>query len=152
LTAGADGHFYGTTSHGGEAGFGTLFRLRMPTAVDVVANGRQGPLTVANGDPLSVAFAFHEGTTGIADTAELYVALVTPWGGVYWMNSAGRFSTDLAAMYTGALPSFAARPFVSLPSVTGLPAGDYYWIMIVDRDANGVPDGEHVDYVRTIKR
>jgi uncharacterized repeat protein (TIGR03803 family) len=151
LTRGADGHFYGSTSYGGEAGFGTLFRLRMPTAVDAVANGRQGPVTVTNGDALSVSFAFHEGATGAAEQAELYVALVAPWGGVYWMNGEGSFSTGVRAVYSGPLPSFAPTPFVSLPTVSGLPSGDYYWIIIVDTDANGVPNGQFADFVKTTK-
>jgi uncharacterized repeat protein (TIGR03803 family) len=152
LTRGADGHFYGTTSYGGDDDFGTLFRLRMPTAVDVVANGRQGPLALTNADSLSVSFAFHEGTTGVASSAEMYIALITPWGGVYWMDGTGRFGASLDRVYAGALPSFDAIPFVSLPTVSGLPSGDYYWIMIVDTDANGVPDGHYVDFVKTVKQ
>jgi hypothetical protein len=48
--------------------------------------------------------------------------------------------------------SHPPTPFVSLPSMAGLPSGDYYWIMIVDTDANGRPDGHYVDYVKTIKQ
>jgi uncharacterized repeat protein (TIGR03803 family) len=152
LTRGADGHFYGTTSYGGDANVGTLFRLRMPTTVDVVANGRQGPVTVSNADALKVSFAFHEGTTGVAEQAELYVALIAPWGGVYWMDGSGRFSTSVNRVYAGALPSFDALPFVSLATAAGLPSGNYYWVMIVDADTNGQPNGHYVDYVKTIKK
>jgi len=41
---------------------------------------------------------------------------------------------------------------INLPSAGVLPAGDYYWVMIVDADANGAPDGTYVDFVKTTRR
>jgi hypothetical protein len=42
-------------------------------------------------------------------------------------------------------------PLINIPDAAVLPAGDYYWVAIVDADANGVPDGHYVDFVKTTK-
>jgi uncharacterized repeat protein (TIGR03803 family) len=152
LTRGSDGHLYGTTFNGGDSDLGVVFRLRMPAEADASANGRQGPLTLGPSDPLQVSFAFHAGLTNVQDQAELYAAVVTPSGATYWMKPDGSFTLAPTRLYAGALPSFPAMPLINLPSAGVLPAGDYYWVMIVDADANGAPDGTYVDFVKTTRR
>jgi uncharacterized repeat protein (TIGR03803 family) len=152
LTRGVDGHWYGTTFYGGEHDLGVVFRLRMSAEADITANGRQGPLTLRAGDPLQISAAFHGGETSVQTEAEVYVAVVTPWGAAYWLQPDQTFGELPTRLYAGALRSFAAVPIVDVPFAGLLPAGDYYWVMIVDADNNGAPDGTYVDYVRTMRR
>lgn len=152
LTRGPDGHLYGTTFYGGEHDLGVVFRLRMPAEADISANGRQGPLTLTAGNPLQISVAFHAGETNLQSDAEVYLAVVTPWGAAYWMQPDQSFSVQPTRLYAGELPSFGPAPFVNVPLAGALPAGDYYWVLIVDADRNGVPDGTFVDYVKTTRR
>ena len=152
LTRGADGHLYGTTQRGGTADLGVVFRFRLPAEADASANGQQGPITVGALDRVQVSFAFHAGPANVQDQAELYAAVVTPWGGVYWLQPDLTFGAARTRLYAGALPSFGPVPLIDVPFGGLLPAGDYYWVMIVDADTNGVPNGTYVDVVKTTRR
>jgi uncharacterized repeat protein (TIGR03803 family) len=152
LTRGADGHLYGTTVSGGEHNRGSVFRLRLPAEADVTANGRQGPITVGAADPLQVSFAFHAGETNVQAAAEVYIAVVTPWGAVYWMRPDLSFSLVPTRAFAGELPSFGPLTLVGLPLAGVLPAGDYFWVMAVDADTDGVPNGTYLDFVQTTRR
>lgn len=152
LTLGLDGHLYGTTVRGGTAGFdlGTFFRLRFP-GVDVQANGSDGPVFLDSSSSLQISIAF-EIPAGVPSTGgEAYLAVVLPNGVAYWMTATGAFSPTPAPFDTGPLQSFAAVTVVTLANVAGLPAGDYYWVGIVDADTNGTPNGTYVDYVKTVR-
>jgi len=46
---------------------------------------------------------------------------------------------------SGALPSFAPVPIVTLPYASLLTSGPYWWIAAVDNDSIGVVDGDLVD-------
>ena len=147
LTEGPDGHLYGVASAGGAHGLGVFYRIRMPSA-EVTANGGDGPITVAPGDPLEIAVAFDAAPTTTIDPSEIYVAVVTPALQVFWMTPGG-FTTTPTRLYAGPLAAFGPVRLLTLPDAGVLPAGDYYWVTIVDSDANGVPNGTFVDFVKT---
>ena len=147
LTQGPDGHLYGIRPEGGAHGLGTFYRIRMPR-VDVKANGGDGPITVAAGDPLEISLAFDAAPTTTINPSEVYVAVVTPALEVFWMTASG-FTTTPTRLYAGPLAAFGPVPLLTLTDAGVLPAGDYYWVTIVDSDANGVPNWTFVDFVKT---
>jgi hypothetical protein len=149
LTRGPDGHFYGVRTEGGAHGFGTFYRIRMPT-VDVKANGSDGPTTVGPGDSLDISIALNAAPTTTLETSEVYVAVVTPTLNVFWMTAAG-FSATPTPIYTGGLVPFGHLSIFSIPDAGVLGAGDYYWVTIIDTDNNGVPNGTFVDFVKTTR-
>jgi uncharacterized repeat protein (TIGR03803 family) len=144
LVRGPDGHLYGTTYAGGTHTLGIFYRLAMPPAVDVTANGLQGPLTLKPGEPLAIRVAFDvPGGTQLA-LAHVLIGFVSPVG-VYWMGPAG-FGTTPVVLYSGPLPEFAPVPLLNFSSTAGLPAGDYYWFMYVVEN----PTRVFVDAVHTV--
>jgi len=149
LVHGTDGHFYGFRSDGGDEGLGVFFRIRMPSA-DMKANGADGSIATGAGSPLQISMAFDASATEFLEKAEVYLAVVTPSLTVYWATAAG-FRATPAPLYAGPLPSFASTPLINIPDATVLPPGDYYWGAIVDADANGVPNGTFVDFVKITK-
>lgn len=148
LVRGADGHLYGTRGDGGADGLGTFYRLRMPT-VDLKANGLDGPVVVSTGNPLQVSMSFDAASDAVSPS-EVYLAVVTPALQVIWTTPGG-FSLTPAPIYSGPLPSFASAPLINIPDAAVMPSGDYYWVAIVDTDANGVPNAHYVDFVKTTK-
>jgi uncharacterized repeat protein (TIGR03803 family) len=144
LVRGADGHLYGTTYAGGSHDLGTFYRLVMPPAVDVTANGAQGPVTLAPGDPLAIRIALDVPGPSTVNPAYLLIGFVTPFG-TYWIGPSG-VSTAPAVLYSGPLPGFGPAVLLNFPSLAGLPAGDYYWFMIVVESATSV----FTDYVKTV--
>jgi hypothetical protein len=54
-------------------------------------------------------------------------------------------------LYSGPLPSFPSTSLINIPDAAVLPPGDYYWVAIVDADANGVANGHYVDFVKTTR-
>jgi hypothetical protein len=149
LTPGPDGHLYGVRGEGGTHEMGVFYRVRLPRA-DLKANGGDGPITVAAGNPLEISLAFDAAPTTTLNPSEVYVALVTPTLNVFWMTPAG-FTATPTRLYSGPLAAFGALPLLTIPDVVVLPAGDYYWVTIVDADANGVPNGTWIDFVKTTK-
>jgi len=148
LVRGADGHLYGLRSEGGEYGLGVLYRIRLPR-VDLKANGSDGPITVGAGSALQIAMAFDAASDALSPS-EVYLAVVTPALQIIWTTPSG-FSLTPAPIYSGPLPSFPSSPLINIPDAAVLPPGDYYWVAIVDADADGVPNGHYVDFVKTTK-
>ena len=96
---------------------------------------------------------FDAGAAGVVNPAQVYVGVITPFAPyVFWLNPSGNFvnSANPVILYTGALPTFPLSTLVSIPNTSVLPAGSYYWFMIVDDDNNGVLDGKFHDSVQTI--
>jgi hypothetical protein len=121
--------------------------------VRVTANGQDDMVVLAPGDPLDVKIGFDAGAPGVVNPAEVYIGLIAPFPPyVFWRDSSGYFvnSATPTALFTGALPSFPLTTLVSLPNNSVLPAGSYYWFMIVDDDNNGVLNGRFSDFVQTI--
>ena len=148
LTRGRDGNFYGVTERGGDYDVGIFFRIRMPS-VDMKANGVDGPVTVGAGTPLQISMAFDAASDAVSPS-EVYLAVVTPALQIIWTTPGG-FSLTPAPLYTGPLPSFPSTPLITIPDAAVLPAGDYYWVAIVDADSNRTPNGHYVDFVKTTK-
>jgi hypothetical protein len=150
LTQGFDGHFYGVSATGGAHGLGVFYRIRMPS-VDVEANGSDDPITIAPGSPLEISISLDAAPATTIETSEVYVAVVTPALQVLWMNPSGGFSATPTRLYAGPLMAFGPLPIVTIPDVSSLAAGDYYWVTIIDTDNNGVPNGAMLDFVKTTR-
>ena len=150
LTRGPDGHFYGVRPQGGANGLGVFFRIRMPR-VKVIANGAGEPVVVGPGEPLRIAMELvdvHAEGLGGGTGGEVYLAVVTPALNVFWMTADG-FTATPTPLYAGQLPSFGLTTLLTIPDVTALPAGDYYWVAIADPIVNFTPDASFVDFVKT---
>ena len=122
-------------------------------AVHVTANGQENLVTLGAGDPLDVKIGFDAGAAGVVNPAEVYIGLIAPFPPyLFWRDQSGHFvnTATPTVLFTGALPSFPLTTLVSLPDSSVLPAGSYYWFMIVDDDNNGVVDGKFHDFVQTI--
>ena len=133
----SDGHLFGTTQLGGTNDVGLLFRVRMPAAVDVTANGLHGPVALRPGEALQIGISFYAAGASAVNPTSLYLALVTPGTGVYWLTPTG-FGPTPGALYTGFLFPFAGAPLLNIPDVSGLPSGNYWWIFIISSDATGL--------------
>jgi hypothetical protein len=83
------------------------------------------------------------------DSAEMYIGLSTPFG-LFWLDPALGFTPALSRVHTGPLGNFSLSPFVLLPSAGDLPSGAYWWIVLVDDDADATPAGDFSDFVVTI--
>ena len=129
LLRGSDGHMYGNAYEGGSHGLGVFYRIAMPPAVDVTANGAHGPLTLAPGEPLAIRVAFEVPGAGVLNPAQVLIGFVSPVG-VYWLGPAG-FGTTPVVLFAGALPAFGATPLLNFSTTAGLPAGNYTWFMFV---------------------
>jgi uncharacterized repeat protein (TIGR03803 family) len=135
LLRGADGHIYGTTYYGGTNDLGVFFRLAMPPAVDVTANGSQGPVTIPAGGPLTIQFAVDAPGTGVINPAHLLAGFVTPFG-VFWLGPTG-FGATPVVIYSGPLPAFGPSTLLSFPSTVAFPPGNYQWfVLIIDAAAS----------------
>ena len=141
LEVGPDGRIYYIEWHGTN-----VFRIQFTAAVDVTANGQDGPLTLEPGDPLQVALAFDVGQ-GVMNPAEMYIGLFTPFG-LFWLGPAG-FSLLPLRLYAGPLPAFGPARLFNIPNVSALWPGVYWWFVVVDDDSNGVVNGDFVDAVQT---
>lgn len=152
LKVSSDGSLY-YLARGPGSTTGVVYRIAYTLAapaIDLTANGGDGPLSLTAGNSLQIAFSFDAGSSGVIDPAEVYVGLFTPFG-LFWVDPVAQaFVPAVAHVYAGPLPSFGSSTLIALPDVSVLPPGHYWWFMIVDNDADGVPDGEFSDMVLTI--
>ena len=132
---------------------GVVYRIAYTLAaprIDLAINGGDGPLLLTAGNPLQIAVAFDAGPSGVLDPAELYLGLFTPMG-LFWVDPvAGALVPTVASLHTGPLPSYGPVALITIPDVSALPPGPYWWFTMVDNDADGVPDGESSDMVLTV--
>jgi hypothetical protein len=148
LLVAEDGSLY-YLARGSGATTGVLYRIAFGGAprVDLTANGADGPLVLAREEPLAIALSFDAGTEPDVGPAELYVALVTR-AGVFWFDPvARRFVPEPTRAYAGPLEGFGPVTLFTFAEAGVLAPGWYAWIAIVDRDANGQPDGHVSDSV-----
>jgi glucose/arabinose dehydrogenase len=146
--AGDDSLYY--LARGGGAATGVVYRIAYDAtapSVTLTANGSTGPVLLSSDEPLLLQLSFDAGGAPI-DPAEVYVGLLSPFG-VYWLDPSGAFVTPLTRLYSGPLPSFGPLSLLQLPNAGLLPPGPYWWFVIVDRDADGVPDGDITAVVLT---
>jgi hypothetical protein len=97
---------------------------------------------------LHLLIAFDAGSAPL-DPAEVYIGLRAPFG-VFWLNPARQFVTPVTRNYIGPLPSFEPTTVLRLPNAGVLPPGLYWWFVIVDRDGDGVVDGDISASVLTV--
>ena len=148
LLVAGDGSLY-YLARGSGATTGVLYRIAFGGAprVDLTANGADGPLVLAREEPLAIALSFDTGTEPDLDPAEVYLALVTR-AGVFWFDPVTRrFVAEPTRAYAGPLSGFGPVTLFDFPEAGILAPGWYAWIAMVDRDANGQPDGDVSDSV-----
>jgi hypothetical protein len=133
-----------------ELGGPTLRPARTPAAT-VTANGTQQTVTLASTDPLRIDVAFDAGPAALVNPAEIYFGVTGP-AGTYFLDPFFGFTAAPRRLYAGALPGFPMSSLLTLPSAATLPPGTYIWFMVVDADANGVPNGTYFNYVVTVIR
>jgi hypothetical protein len=115
--------------------------------VTLTINGGDGPLTLPAGDSLQVDLSVDAGSGGL--NGELYVGVITI-AGLFWADPATGFVTTPKPLYSGPLSTFGPAPLFTIPDVGVLPPGAVWWFAILDRDANGTPQGEFAHMVTTI--
>jgi glucose/arabinose dehydrogenase len=151
LQVASDGALY-YLARGTGTSTGAVFRVefRQAPRVNLTANGVDGPLALAPEAPLRIAVSFDAGSTIPLDQAEVYFAVATSFG-VFWFDPATlSFVVVATPLYSGPLASTNAT-LLDLPGVQLLPPGPYVWVVIVDTDSDGVPDGHFADAVLTFR-
>jgi hypothetical protein len=151
LQVAADGSLY-YLARGTGSTTGVVSRIAYTLAapkIDLTANGSHGPVVLAPSDALQIDISFVAGGTGTLDSAEMYIGLSTPFG-LFWLDPVQGFTPALSRIYAGPLANFTLSPFVLLPSAGELPSGAYRWIVLVDEDTDGTPDGDVSDFVVTV--
>jgi uncharacterized repeat protein (TIGR03803 family) len=130
LKQGLDGAFYGITG-GAEGSPSVVFRLRVDVSAPIVrmtANGSDGPITLAAGEPLTIDASFDAPGAGLA-TSNVFMGLSTPLG-LLWLSPTG-FKLVPSLLYSGPFPDFASATLFNFPSTAAFPLGSYQWFMIV---------------------
>ena len=117
-------------------------------SVDFTANSSNGPIVLASSEALHLGLSFTAGSAGALSPAEVYIAVVTP-AGLLWLDPTQGFRAAVSRVYAGELGDFALSPWLSISGGT-LPAGAYWWIVFVDADIDGVPNGDIADFVVTV--
>jgi YD repeat-containing protein len=127
--------------------------------VDIKANNSDGPVTLNNGDPLSVTIALNCGDY-CGDSADWWVVAISPFDRYYYYD----FQTDTWAQkctscyplssYQGPLfnmgpyevLSTTAEPQMLINNTPDLPVGTYTFYFAVDMDMNGIIDMDQMYY------
>jgi glucose/arabinose dehydrogenase len=151
LQMGPDGALY-YLARGASATAGHVGRIdyvATSPGVSLTANGQDGPLVLSAGSPLRIDFGVDAGAGGFLPFAELYIAVMTPFGMV-WLDPATGYGPAVVPLYTGPVPTFGPVPLVDLPDASGLASGAWLWLIMADQVADGVPTGEFADYVLTV--
>ena len=147
LKTASDGSLY-YLARGGGGIVGRISYASPAPAVDFTANGGDGPVVLARSTALQLELTFDAGTSGPLSAAEMYIAVVTP-SGLLWLDPAQGFRPPVRSVYAGELGDFSLSPWVTIPA-GGLPAGAYWWIVLIDDDMDGTPDGDFSDFVVTV--
>jgi glucose/arabinose dehydrogenase len=150
LQMGPDGSLY-YLARGASATEGHVGRIDYVTTspgVSFTANGQDGPLLLTAGSSLQIDFGFDAGASGFVPAAELYIAVVTPFGMV-WLDAVQGFGSAIAPAYVGPLPTFGPAPLLHVADVSSLASGVWAWVILVDPVVDGFPTGEYADYVLT---
>ena len=149
LQVASDGSLYYLARGSG----GIVGRISYPStapAVNFTANGSDGPIVLAPSDALRLALTFSAGPSGPLNTAEMYIAVVTPFAGLLWLDPVQGFKPPIRRIHAGEIGDFTLSPWVTFPSAGDLPAGAYWWMVLIDDDMDGVPSGDFADFVVTV--
>ncbi len=128
--------------------FGFAFTNNTVFAADVVpdidANGSDGPVTIAEGDSLTVTVALDPGShTG--ENADWWVYATSPFG-TYWytLNSGWQSSNTPIRVYGGPLFNLSSYTVLNMST---LPLGDYTFNFAVDDNRDSIQDNTYKDSV-----
>ena len=145
LAMGGDGSLYYLAR-----GSGAVYRityLPSPHTIDIRANGSDAPQVIGAGQGLQMSIGFTS-TAGVVDPAEVYVAVATSFGLLWLDPETGNFVSQVAPVYSGPIGTIPPSTLFTLPNASSvLPPGPYWWFTIVDRDSDGIPDGDLSDFV-----
>ena len=120
---------------------GTVGALPVP---DIKANGSDGPVTISQGDNLTVTVSLDPGSYGGED-ADWWVAATSPFG-LYWYTlDLGWVRSDTPIRVYGG-PLFSLSPYTVLEMST-LPVGDYTFYFAVDDNMDDMLDATYLDSV-----
>lgn len=113
---------------------------------DIKANGSDGPITVAQGEKLSVTVSLAPGTLAGVD-ADWWVNAWTPfgWASYLYVDPSWVWILGLSATWDG--PLYFLNP-VKILDIDTLPQGDYYFFFGIDVDSNGSMD--YFDNVKVV--
>ena len=140
--AGDDSLYY--LARGDGAATGVVYRIAYDAtgpSITLTANGGAGAVLLSQDDPLVVEVTIDTGGAAI-DPAEVYVGLLSPFG-LYWLDPNFVFAPPLTTFYSGPVPSFGPLPVFHVPRVgVLLPPGPYWAFAIIDRNQDGVLDGD----------
>jgi len=131
---------------------GVVYRIAYTVetpGVDLTANGSDGPLSVAAGSGMQIELSFDAGSAGSLGAAEVYIGVFTRFGW-FWADPVRGWVPTLARAYAGPLGTFGPSTLVPSSGTVPLPAGTYFWMILVDEQVDGIPTGELSDSVLTI--
>jgi glucose/arabinose dehydrogenase len=145
-----DGSLY-YLARGGGSTTGVVYRIQYDgPRVDLTANGADGPVQLDPQAPLAIALTVDAGGEAAIEPAELYLAIATPSGALWWDPASRRFVPAVTRTYAGPLPAFGPVALFNFPQASLLAPGPYWWIAVVDNDLNGTPDFDLFDVVLTV--
>ena len=149
IAAAPDGSlFYLARGTGGTTGLVSRVSYTSPAPkVDFTANGSDGPVVLTAANTLELDISFTAGSGGPLSAAEIYIAVSTS-SGIFWLDPTQGFTPALSRVHAGFLGDFSSSPWVTFAPGT-IAAGGYKWIIIVDADTDGIPEGDYADFVVT---
>ena len=111
---------------------------------DIKANGSDGPLTISQGDILTITVSLDPGSYD-ENPADWWVAATSPFG-LYWFTlDKGWVRSDAPIRVYGG-PLFSLSPYTIL-EISTLPIGDYTFYFAVDDNMDGILNVTYLDTV-----
>jgi len=150
LKMAADGSLY-YLARGTGSSTGVVYRIAYTIetpGVDLTANGSDGPLSAAAGTGMQIDLSFDAGSAGSLGSAEVYIAVLSPFG-AFWADPVRGWVPTLARAYAGPLATFGPSVLMPRAGTVMFPAGVYLWMILVDQQVDGVPTGDFSDFVLT---
>jgi hypothetical protein len=131
-------------SNGNAEGYTTEISFE-PTP-DITANDSDGPLSINQGDNLSIKVALDAGNR-IGENADWWLAVNTPFGWYHFDTESGLWLSGILVGFQGEL--FTFDPF-EVYNGSSLPGGSYVFYFAVDMIMNGSPDPDkaYIDNVQ----
>jgi uncharacterized repeat protein (TIGR03803 family)/VCBS repeat-containing protein len=150
LVQGSDGHFYGTTTDGGENNFGVVFRLRLPRAEDGTLNASEDTTansTLSATDPSNTPLTFSIVANGALGTATITNSATGAFAYVPNLNANGADSFTFKAD-NGTIDTNVATISVSIAPVNDSPVAQTGTLTTAeDTSATGTLVANDVDNV-----
>jgi glucose/arabinose dehydrogenase len=137
-------------ARGGGATTGVVYRIAYNAipSVTLTANGSTAAVILSSSAPLSLQMAFDAGSETLT-SARLYVGVIAQFG-TFWLDPDAGFVTSFTPAYAGPLSSFGPSPLIELPTADVLPPGPYWWVILIDRDGDGIVESDISAIVLTV--